>query len=98
MYCAYTTKQIILKTKLYLRVWKIFELLTGRGLLKPDVEEGDPWTVEDDLLARMMELTDEEFSEMPMLTRSANRDHFFDDHGMASFLFTTKLLLMCVCR
>lgn len=50
MYCAYTTKQIILKTKLYLRVWKIFELLTGRWLLKPDVEEGDPWTVEDDLL------------------------------------------------
>ncbi|THV07887.1 kinase-like protein [Dendrothele bispora CBS 962.96] len=58
----------------------VFEMLTGRWMFKPDVEEGDPWTAEDDLLAKMMELTGETF-DADMLSRSMRRDYFFDDKG-----------------
>ena len=56
-------------------------MLTGRWLLKPDLEEGDPWTAEDDLLAKMMELTGERFSDTPLLSRGERYKEFFDDKG-----------------
>ena len=56
-------------------------MLTGRWLLKPDLEEGDPWTAEDDLLAKMMELTGERFSDAPLLSRGERYKEFFDDKG-----------------
>ena len=60
---------------------EVFEMLTGRWLLKPDLEEEDPWTAEDDLLAKMMELTGERFSDTPLLSRGERYKEFFDDKG-----------------
>lgn len=57
----------------------IFEMLVGRWLFHPVDGEGD-WTIEDDHLAKMMELTGEAFPE-EMLLRSAVRDDYFDVHG-----------------
>lgn len=63
-------------------IWAIgcltFELLTGRWLFHP--EAGDTWTEEDDHLARMLELTGDEFTPQ-MLGFSANRDEYFDEDG-----------------
>ncbi|KAI0761641.1 kinase-like domain-containing protein, partial [Trametes elegans] len=55
-----------------------YELLTGRWLFAP--EEGDEWSLEDDHLAKMLELTDERFSPA-MLERAQLRSQYLDDQG-----------------
>ena len=67
-------------------------MLTGRWLLKPDLEEGDPWTAEDDLLAKMMELTGERFSDAPLLSRGERYKEFFDDKGNINAHIQTEFL------
>ncbi|GJE90208.1 kinase-like protein [Phanerochaete sordida] len=56
----------------------VFDMLVGRWLFHP--EEGDDWTLEDDHLARMMELTGERFS-YSQLEASELRYRYFDDQG-----------------
>ncbi|KAJ8582757.1 hypothetical protein M405DRAFT_830097, partial [Rhizopogon salebrosus TDB-379] len=52
-----------------------FELLTGRWLFHP--QAGQTWSVEDDHLAKMAELTGENFSDK-ILDKSRKRDEYFD--------------------
>lgn len=56
-----------------------FELLVGRPLFNPEANE--TWTAEDDLLAKIMQLTGLKFPES-MLKRARRRDEFFDDRGV----------------
>lgn len=53
-------------------------MLTGRWLFAP--EAGSDWSLEDDHLAKMVELTGEKFS-APMLQRAQFRDQYFDENG-----------------
>ena len=62
-----------------------FELLVGRWLFNP--EAGDDWTMEDDHLAKMMELTGQRFPPS-MLARAAHRQKYFDDEGTFTHLGT----------
>jgi serine/threonine-protein kinase SRPK3 len=55
-----------------------FELLTGRWLFNPPA--GQTWSVEDDHLAKMAELTGENFSDK-LLAKSRKRDEYFDESG-----------------
>ncbi|OJA09420.1 hypothetical protein AZE42_03068 [Rhizopogon vesiculosus] len=55
-----------------------FELLTGRSLFHP--EAGETWRVEDDHLAKMAELTGDDFSDK-VLAKSRKRDEYFDKTG-----------------
>jgi serine/threonine-protein kinase SRPK3 len=55
-----------------------FELLTGHWLFNP--VHGPNWRIEDDHLAKMMELTGEKFSK-ETLARSQKRDDYFDETG-----------------
>jgi hypothetical protein len=55
-----------------------FELLTGHWLFNP--VHGPTWRIEDDHLAKMMELTGERFSE-ETLARSQKRGDYFDEGG-----------------
>lgn len=61
-------------------IWAIgcltFEFLTGRWLFHP--EEGETWTLDDDHLAKMLELTGEQFNDT-MLNFSLRKEDFFDD-------------------
>ncbi|EKM54810.1 uncharacterized protein PHACADRAFT_258927 [Phanerochaete carnosa HHB-10118-sp] len=57
----------------------VFEMLVGRWLFHPIAGDED-WTLEDDHLAKMMELTGEQFSAR-MLARSRLREQYFDDQG-----------------
>jgi len=65
-----------------LDIWAVgcitFELLVGRWLFHP--EEGEDWSLEDDHLAKMMEMTGQRFP-APMLERAKRRKDFFDDAG-----------------
>lgn len=58
---------------------KAFELLTGRWLFHPE-DGGEDWSIEEDHLAKMLELTGERFSDA-MLQRSHRRDDYFDKAG-----------------
>lgn len=64
-------------------VWAIgcivFEMLSGRWLFHPEAG-GDDWSTEDDHLAKMMELSGEQFSP-EMLGRAERAKEFFDSHG-----------------
>ncbi|KAJ3749044.1 kinase-like domain-containing protein [Lentinula detonsa] len=64
-------------------IWAIgcltFELLVGRWLFHPEAGEPD-WSLEDDHLAKMMELTGQHFPPA-MLARAKNRDKYFDKDG-----------------
>ncbi|KAF5318541.1 hypothetical protein D9619_010851 [Psilocybe cf. subviscida] len=66
-----------------LDIWAVgclaFELLTGRWLFNP-VDGEEDWTIEDDHLAKMQELTGQQFSEA-VLARAARRDEYFDKRG-----------------
>ncbi|OJA19610.1 hypothetical protein AZE42_13233 [Rhizopogon vesiculosus] len=55
-----------------------FELLTGRWLFHP--KAGETWRVEDDHLAKMAELTGDDFSDK-VLAKSRKRDEYFDKTG-----------------
>jgi len=55
-----------------------FELLTGHWLFNP--VHGPTWRIEDDHLAKMMELTGEKFSK-ETLARSQKRNDYFDEGG-----------------
>ncbi|KAJ8590602.1 hypothetical protein M405DRAFT_932698 [Rhizopogon salebrosus TDB-379] len=55
-----------------------FELLTGCWLFNP--QAGQTWSVEDDHLAKMAELTGENFSDK-ILAKSWKRDEYFDESG-----------------
>ncbi|KAJ3890276.1 kinase-like domain-containing protein [Lentinula edodes] len=61
-------------------IWAIgcltFELLVGRWLFDPEDAQPD-WSVEDDHLAKMMELTGQKFPDT-MLARAKERDKYFD--------------------
>ncbi|KAJ3868757.1 kinase-like domain-containing protein [Lentinula novae-zelandiae] len=64
-------------------IWAIgcltFELLVGRWLF--DSEDAQPdWSVEDDHLAKMMELTGQKFPDT-MLARAKERDKYFNKDG-----------------
>lgn len=63
-------------------IWSLgcltFELLTGHWLFQP--QGGPAWSIEDDHLAKMMELTGEKFSKT-MLARCRNREEYFDEDG-----------------
>ncbi|CAL1705897.1 unnamed protein product [Somion occarium] len=64
-------------------IWAVgcitFELLTGHWLFNP--VDGEPeWTIEDDHLAKMMELTGECFTP-ETLKYAQRREEFFDDNG-----------------
>lgn len=56
-----------------------FELLVGRWLFQPE-DGGEDWRLEDDHLAKMMELTGDTFSSS-MLERAHFRDEYFDESG-----------------
>ncbi|GJE90008.1 kinase-like protein [Phanerochaete sordida] len=77
--------EIILKSDFSpaIDIWAIgcivFEMLVGRWLFHP-VDGEDDWSVEDDHLAKMMELTGETFS-AEILARSPVRDEYFDTQG-----------------
>ncbi|KAJ4484003.1 kinase-like domain-containing protein [Lentinula lateritia] len=64
-------------------IWAIgcltFELLVGRWLFDPEDAQPD-WSVEDDHLAKMMELTGQKFPDT-MLARAKERDKYFDKDG-----------------
>ncbi|PPQ99428.1 hypothetical protein CVT24_005415 [Panaeolus cyanescens] len=64
-------------------IWAIgcltFELLVGRWLFLPE-DGGDDWSIEEDHLAKMMELTDQRFSKT-VLDRAKNRETYFDSEG-----------------
>lgn len=51
----------------------------GHWLFNP--EDGEDWTMEDDHLAKMMELTGQRFPPF-MLERAKRRKEYFDDGGM----------------
>jgi serine/threonine-protein kinase SRPK3 len=55
-----------------------FELLVGRWLFSP--ESDNDWTIEDDHLAKMMELTGDMFSPA-MLKRGQLSNEYFDEIG-----------------
>ncbi|KAF9066091.1 kinase-like protein [Rhodocollybia butyracea] len=55
-----------------------FEMLTGRWLFAP--KAGSDWSLEDDHLAKMVELTGEKFS-ASMLQRAHFRDRYFNENG-----------------
>ncbi|GJE90013.1 kinase-like protein [Phanerochaete sordida] len=57
----------------------VFEMLSGRWLFHPEAG-GDDWSIEDDHLAKMIELTNERFS-AAMLERAENAREYFDSHG-----------------
>lgn len=59
-------------------LWQTFELLVGHWLFNP--EEGEDWSLEDDHLAKMMELTGQRFPPS-MLERAKRRKEYFDDAG-----------------
>lgn len=63
-------------------IWAVgcitFELLVGRGLFNP--EKGEGWTLEDNHLAKMIELTGQTFPDK-MLGRAKLREDYFDNAG-----------------
>jgi serine/threonine-protein kinase SRPK3 len=59
-------------------ITQTFELLAGCWLFSP--KRGPTWRVEDDHLAKMMELTGETFSET-MLSACRKREDYFDKNG-----------------
>jgi len=65
-----------------------FELLTGRWLFSP--QAGQTWRMEDDHLAKMMDLTGETFSNA---TLSAGRKYneYFDQEGYYDFLVSNVM-------
>lgn len=58
----------------------------GRWLFHP--EEGEDWKLEDDHLAKMMELTGQAFP-TKMLERAKLRNEYFDDGGMSLHYYAT---------
>ena len=75
-------------------IWAVgcltFELLVGRWLFNPE-DGGDDWRLEDDHLAKMLELTGEQFSKS-VLDRAHLRKEYFNDEG--SFVLFSMLRLM----
>jgi serine/threonine-protein kinase SRPK3 len=63
-----------------------FELLTGRWLFDP--QGGPTWRLEDDHLAKMMELTAENFDD-GILAKSRKRDEYFDKSSLYTILAET---------
>ncbi|KZT01577.1 kinase-like protein [Laetiporus sulphureus 93-53] len=61
-----------------LRTPETFELLVGRWLFHPD--EGEDWSLEDDHLAKMIEITGQRFP-VSLLERAQRRKDYFDDAG-----------------
>ncbi|KAH0835718.1 kinase-like protein [Lanmaoa asiatica] len=77
--------EVILKSSFgpKLDIWSIgcitFELLVGHWLFHPE-DGGDEWRIEDDHLAKMLELTGESF--VPAILEHAQlRNEYFDDSG-----------------
>ena len=71
-----------LHTDRLLSLYKTFELLVGRWLFHPE-DGGNEWSLEDDHLAKMLELTGESF--VPAILEHAQlRKQYFDDSGMSS--------------
>jgi serine/threonine-protein kinase SRPK3 len=69
-----------------------FELLTGHWLFQP--QGGQGWSIEDDHLAKMLELTGEKFSKT-MLERSQNREEYFNEDGRPTFsIFIASPLIL----
>ncbi|KAF7289382.1 Kinase-like protein [Mycena indigotica] len=64
-------------------IWAVgcltFELLVGQCLFHPE-DGGDSYTLEDDLLAQMQDLTGQQFS-ADVLARAKNRAKYFDAQG-----------------
>lgn len=54
----------------------------GRWLFEPE-DGGDDWGVEDDHLAKMIEMTGNERFPASVLGRSKYRDRYFDDQGIS---------------
>jgi serine/threonine-protein kinase SRPK3 len=63
----------------YLLITQTFELLTSRWLFSPK-GGGQAWRIEDDHLAKMIDITGETFSET-MLSTCKKRDEYFDKDG-----------------
>lgn len=63
----------------YLRITQTFELLTGHWLFSPK-DGGQAWRMEDDHLAKMIDIIGETFSET-MLSTCKKRDEYFDKDG-----------------
>jgi len=72
---------------LYLHTTQTFELLTGRWLFNP--QSGPTWSTEDDHLAKMMELTGQQFSKA-VLERSTRRNEYFDVKGIFYVIHSTQ--------
>ena len=64
------------------QLFQTFEFITGRWLFYP--EEGETWTLDDDHLAKILELTGERFDDT-MLEFSVRKDEFFDEDCTCSF-------------
>ena len=64
-------------------IWAVgcltFELLVGSWLFNP-IDAGEQWSIEEDHLSKMQELTGQRFSQ-EYLNRAANRDKYFDQSG-----------------
>ncbi|KAK7018874.1 kinase-like domain-containing protein [Favolaschia claudopus] len=65
-------------------IWAIgcltFELLVGRWLFLPE-DGGEDWSLEEDHLAKMMELTGHSTFPKSILDRAKNREKYFDEEG-----------------
>jgi hypothetical protein len=73
---------ILVHISLEICFMQTFELLTGRWLFNP--QAGQTWSVEDDHLAKMAELTGENFSDK-ILAKSRKRDDYFNESGWCTF-------------
>jgi hypothetical protein len=71
-----------------------FELLTGRWLFNP--QGGPTWCLEDDHLAKMMELTAENFDDR-ILAKSRKRDEYFDKSGLYTISSRDNLTVLTFC-
>jgi len=71
-----------------------FELLTGRWLFDP--QEGPTWRREDDHLAKMMELTAEDFDDR-ILAKSRKRDEYFDNSCLCTISSGDNLTVLTIC-
>ena len=71
-----------------------FELLTGRWLFDP--QGGPTWSLEDDHLAKMMELTAENFDDR-ILAKSRKLDEYYDKSGLYTISSGDNLTVSTFC-
>jgi len=78
-------------------IWAVgcltFELLVGRWLFNPEDGGVEDWRFKNDHLAKILELTGEQFSES-VLDRALLRQEYFDDEGKLGQISFSPLLFL----